>query len=713
MYMLLVVVMSVVALPARTQVIELAVGEGIYLYPPTPSASDYPWIGLATANWDNSEAPNMGFSSIPTATSAHVGIRSAFSGIQKIKCYYCWYKISKRGGRIASPVLTKTWYFKCKGGESSSGNGSGNTSGELHIIPETLELEVGEEYDMSCWSKGLSNPLDTWSSNNTSIATIERTGFYEARVKAKSKGQCNIVVSADGLTSVCQLTVKEKLKNGDVILAKTEEGVEMGYEIIDVVQKTCKINNDVDRNVSGTITIPSNVNGFSVVEIGENAFVNCKKITKINFPNTITRIQESAFGSCVNLTSINGLDNVTMIEGRWTFSDVPWIDQQPDGPFYIGKVFYKYIGTMPKNTDFKVKEGTQSIAYNAGSYCSGLTSLYIPESVSFIEGSAFIGCKNLKKITVDAKNKYLDSRNNCNAIIYTSENTLFKGCMETIIPNDITSIGYDAFYSTNLTSIVIPDEVDSIAENAFRYCTTLKSLTIGKKVRVIDGNPFEYCEELSSINVSPSNTYYYTDKDLNAIIEKSTKALKVGCPISKIPSYVKIIGENAFTTSNKGFYSITIPDNVEEIQGWAFCNRENLQSVTIGKNVCKINRNYPFFGCKSLKIIVSRIEDPFDIDKDVFNCSDYNGTTENQTYENATLYVPVDTKTKYQSTAGWNNFKNIVEYDPNTFDPSTLGIHGKTTDDDKDTPVYNISGQRLVAPKKGINIVGGRKVIAK
>ncbi len=43
----------------------------------------------------------------------------------------------------------------------------------------------------------------------------------------------------------------------------------------------------------------------------------------------------------------------------------------------------------------------------------------------------------------------------------------------------------------------------------------------------------------------------------------------------------------------------------------------------------------------------------------------------------------------------------------------TTGIDELNSDAPRDTPVYNLRGQRLVAPQKGINIIGGRKVVVK
>ncbi|MBQ6209968.1 MAG: leucine-rich repeat protein, partial [Prevotella sp.] len=71
-----------------------------------------------------------------------------------------------------------------------------------------------------------------------------------------------------------------------------------------------------------------------------------------------------------------------------------------------------------------------------------------------------------------------DSRNNCNAIIETSTNTLISGCKNTSIPNSVTTIGDGAFHGcSGLTSITIPNSVTTIGDGAFHGCSGLTSIT--------------------------------------------------------------------------------------------------------------------------------------------------------------------------------------------------------------------------------------------
>ena len=104
--------------------------------------------------------------------------------------------------------------------------------------------------------------------------------------------------------------------------------------------------------------------------------------------------------------------------------------------------------------------------------------------------------------------------------------------------------------------------------------------------------------------------------------------------------------------------SITIPDKVTEICGYAFLDCRNLKFVKIGSSVKDISV-CAFDGCPNISTIVSLIENPCFITESSSN----NRTFDTNTFNNATLYVPVGSKDKYKSTIGWNDFVTIVEGD--------------------------------------------------
>ena len=103
-------------------------------------------------------------------------------------------------------------------------------------------------------------------------------------------------------------------------------------------------------------------------------------------------------------------------------------------------------------------------------------------------------CSGLTSITVENENTVYDSRDNCNAIIETSTNTLHIGCQNTTIPNSVTTIGERAFsYCTGLTSVTIPSSVTSIGSYAFSICSALKDF-------------YCYAEQVPSVEYSAFNS---------------------------------------------------------------------------------------------------------------------------------------------------------------------------------------------------------------
>ena len=221
----------------------------------------------------------------------------------------------------------------------------------------------------------------------------------------------------------------------------------------------------------GDIILPSSVNyngiNYIVTSISHYAFYGCTGLTgNLTIPDSVTSIGFYAFYGCSGLTGTLTLPNsVTNIE-CFAFS----------GCGFTGAL------TIPNSMTM--------IGDGAFSYCSGFTSLFLPSSVTYIGiantwssgcngANAFDGCSGLEQIIVDEDNPYFDSRNNCNAIIQTSNNELMIGCKNTVIPNTVTSIGIAAFFNcTGLTSIVIPNSVTLIDGEAFIHCTGLTSIAI-------------------------------------------------------------------------------------------------------------------------------------------------------------------------------------------------------------------------------------------
>ena len=495
-----------------------------------------------------------------------------------------------------------------------------------------------------------------------------------------------------------------------------------------------------ERAFEGCYGLTSVVIGNGVTSIGERAFEGCYGLTSVVIGNGVTSIGWNAFQGCSGLISITIPNSVTSI-GNGAFYGTAWYNNQPDGVVYAGNVLYEYKGTMPSNTSVVVKDGTLGVAEGAFYGCSGLTSITIPNSVTSIGDMAFFyclgltsitipnsvtsigerafeGCSGLTSIVVEVGNRKYDSRENCNAIIETESNTLIAGCMSTIIPNSVTSIGYGAFYScsgltsitipnsvtsigvgafsgcSGLTSITIPNSVTSIGVGAFSGCSGLTSITIPNSVTSIGNNAFYGCTGLTSIVIEVGNKKYDSRENCNAIIETESNTLIAGCMNTVIPNSVTSIGEYAFSycwltsieipnsvtsIGDRAFSycwltSIEIPNSVTSIGNGAFYNCSGLTSVTIGNGVTSIGYD-AFYNCSGLTSVtigngVTSIGyDAFGFChnlSDVFCLATDMPSTRSSAFdysypENITLHVPAEAINSYKTTLPWSSFGNIVE----------------------------------------------------
>ena len=237
-----------------------------------------------------------------------------------------------------------------------------------------------------------------------------------------------------------------------------------------------------------------------ITSIGPNFFNDYKQIESVTMTNSVTKIESYAFRDCVALASVSLSDNITEIEEFAFQTCCMSTITLPSKLTTIGNAAFQFCAHL---TDLVIPNGVTSIGNYAFSGIIHITSINIPSSVTTIGDNPFSNCRDLATITVAPANTKYDSRNECNAIIETSSNTLISGCKTTTIPESVEIIDATAFQGmTGLTSITIPGGVKSIEYAAFSGCENLQSIVLPNSVQHLDLAAFQQCYSLSSVTLS-------------------------------------------------------------------------------------------------------------------------------------------------------------------------------------------------------------------
>ncbi len=316
-----------------------------------------------------------------------------------------------------------------------------------------------------------------------------------------------------------------------------------------------------------SVTIPN-----SVTSIGMGAFQGCSGLTSVTIPNSVTSIGDYTFQGCSGLTSVTIPNSVTSI-GDYTFQGCSGLTSVtiPNSVTSIGNSAFSGCSGL---TSVTIGNSVTSIGNDAFRYCAGLTTVTIGNSVTEIGNYAFWGCTGLTTVNYNATNCLsmngydvfaecdalstinignnvisIPARafNNCYSLQDVNITDLSAWCkidFESYNANPLYYAGHLKLNGTEITNLVIPNDITEIKSSAFCGCTGLTSVSIPNSVTSIAGNAFYGCTgllydpKIATTQTTVTLTNITTPTTYSPYFNYSSKYYKVGDKIMGLrPGY--------------------------------------------------------------------------------------------------------------------------------------------------------------------------------
>ena len=548
------------------------------------------------------------------------------------------------------------------------------------------------------------------------------------------------------------------------ITTKTAEGVEVYYTVSDYAGKKLTVGGKkvsyskvaaVDSEAEGTLTIPSSIAGFTVTAIDENAFKGCAKLTAVHLPATIASVGKNAFYGCKAIKTIK-VSSANSVY-RSDVNDKALIEKATDKLIYLAgdaqvPAGVKIIGNYAIDGKYYaggmiIPEGVTTMLDNALRFPREMSTLVLPSTLTKL-GESSSGCvvmsSFLQRIIVKATtpveapekaDAFYSSVKSATLYVpkgskaaYTASETWgsFANIVEydpadaditpeaqiMKIDNQMTMVGYTGgAESGNVSAKVV-----KIAAKAFAYNSRVKTVNfMGENQVQIESGAFSDCYALVAFTFPHTLSSYYRttlssqSKKMKSRFKPSATWTTFWTPVAMevpegVEAYVpgRVVGSDAKVEMKR-------VETINASQGVV------LYAETPNEEVVGELTYDTYYGTNLLETVESAktVSATSDGKTHFLLATDASGNPVFKKAAGTTLQA----YTAFLSVPS-SSLSSGVSVLPVVTDSGVLGIdaveqNGGQTGIDRDAPVYNLSGQRVYNPTRGLYIVNGRKVVIK
>ena len=417
--------------------------------------------------------------------------------------------------------------------------------------------------------------------------------------------------------------------------------------------KTASVIADEGYKELTEVDIPAKVEcdgaSFTVDAIANEAFESCYNISSVTFPSTLRSIGYDAFWNCYSIEEL----------------DIP--------------------------------EGCESISSTAFAYCFRLKKVVLPSTLSSIGERAFANASSMVSVISRIKSPCAISQDVFSISDWNQEKQDYdyEPSPATLYVPVGTKAAYIAKGWDQFTSMKEGEPVEAVIAG-LRY----QVLTTEKTAIVLADESYK---ELTEVNIPMQVEWGGTKCNVVAISDRAFASCYEITTLT-LPPTLKSIGNSAFWNCYR-IKELSIPEGCETIGSSAFAYCFWLQKLVLPYTLTSIG-DFAFRDISSLVSVISCVKTPFAISESVFSISSWNEAKQEYDFEDspATLYIPVGKKSAYIAK-GWDQFAAIVEDDASGIDEITTN---QRTDDGA---IYNLNGQRVENPTKGVYIRNGKKIL--